>query len=215
MKKSKSLSRIEEKMEEAQEGSLRYSVLECAKSFKSSWIQLGQHLLSIHRDKEYKFWGYETFENYCMKEVGIRKQTALKLLRSYRFLEEEEPSYIQKDYIESADPKQVPTVDSIQTLEKVKKNKALGIADYKDMKRKIFEEGRGESEVKDVYRSMMQSAQDEDPQEVRKERRLKYLMRMVTMLNSVKTEIKVNKFLPKEVLKDLDKVITQIEVALR
>ena len=214
MKKSKSLYQIEEKMEKAEVGSLRYAVLECAKNFKSSWIQLGQHLLSIHRDKEFKFWGYETFEAYCQKEVGIRKPTALKLLRSYRFLEEEEPTYIQKEYLESADAKQVPTVESIQTLAKVKKNKEFGIADYKDMKLKIFEEGKGGKEVKDVYRSMLQSAQEEAPDEVRKQRRLKYLMRMITMLNSVKTEIKVNKFLPEKILGDLDKVITQIEVIL-
>ncbi len=53
----KSLRNIEEKMSSLEEGSLRYHVLESAKNFKSSWIELGRSLYSVFKDKLYKEWG--------------------------------------------------------------------------------------------------------------------------------------------------------------
>ena len=69
--------------------SFRYSVLEAARGFKSSWIDLGQLLYSVSKDKKYKDWGFLTFEAYCEKEVGIKQATAMKMLKSYYFLEKE------------------------------------------------------------------------------------------------------------------------------
>ncbi|MFH2138069.1 MAG: hypothetical protein ABII88_06125 [Candidatus Omnitrophota bacterium] len=214
MQKTSSLSRIEERMSEAEPGSLRYSVLECAKNFKSSWIELGQHLMSIHRDKEYKAWGYQTFDTYCVKEIGIRKETALKLLRSYRFLEEEEPEYIKKEYLEAVDTQKIPSYENINILKKAKDSKELGIADYRKMKEKVFDEGRGEKEVKDAYSAMLKAVRETDPEEARQERRIKYIRRMIGSLNLIKKEIRMNKLLPEKVVADIDKIISTIELEL-
>ncbi|MFH1381247.1 MAG: hypothetical protein ABIH57_03655, partial [Candidatus Omnitrophota bacterium] len=80
--KTKAIERIETKMENMDGDSVRYLVLNSAKAFKKSWITLGQALYTVWKDKLYKNWGYNTFEAYTTKETGIRKQTALKLLRS-------------------------------------------------------------------------------------------------------------------------------------
>ncbi|MDD5595453.1 MAG: hypothetical protein PHY94_04300, partial [Candidatus Omnitrophica bacterium] len=98
--KSKSLENIEEKMGQLDENSFRYHVLENAKGFKSSWIELGRSLYTVLKDKLYKEWGYGSFDIYTVKEIGIRKQTAMKLLRSYYFLEKEEPAYLKSDYMQ-------------------------------------------------------------------------------------------------------------------
>ncbi len=37
---------------------LREKTAETAKRHKASWIQLGQYLFSIHKDKLYKAWGF-------------------------------------------------------------------------------------------------------------------------------------------------------------
>ena len=44
MIKSKSLEKIEQKMQDMDENSLRYQVLQKVKNFKTSWILLGQAL---------------------------------------------------------------------------------------------------------------------------------------------------------------------------
>lgn len=211
---SRAIERIQTNMEAIEEGSLRYSILACAKNFKSSWLELGQHLVSVYNDKLYKEWGYLTFEAYCSKEIGIRKQTGFKLLRSYHFLEQEEPQYIKKEYIESAEGRNIPSCEAVHTLRQVKANKDLDNSDYEKMKRHIFEEGRPEKDVKDVYQSMVKQVQQNSPEEEHKLRRFKYLRRVVGSLNSIRKEIKLSKFLSEDILTELDHIITKIEVEI-
>ena len=211
---SKAIERIQTNMESVEPGSLRYSVLECAKNFKSSWIELGRHLMAVYNDKLYKEWGYLTFETYCVKEIGIRRQTGLKLLKSYGFLEQEEPQYVQQEYLEQAHGKNIPSCEAVHMLKQVKSNDELGIAEYEKMKQHVFQEGRPDKEIKDAYQAMVKQARQADPEEEHKLRRFKYLRRVVGSLNSIKKEIKMSNFLSGDILEDLEKIITRIEVEI-
>src|SRR4030042_972155 len=114
--KTRSLQEIEQRMQGVDQSSLRYKVLESVKNFKTSWIELGQALYSVWKDKLYKEWGYSTFEAYTAKEIGIKKTTAMKLLRSYYFLEKEEPAYLEKDYAEAGKVASIPSYDAVNVL---------------------------------------------------------------------------------------------------
>ncbi|MDD5746748.1 MAG: hypothetical protein PHO30_05730 [Candidatus Omnitrophica bacterium] len=213
-KTPKSIERIEANLSLAEEGSLRHSILSCAKQFKSSWLELGQYLIAVHKDKLYKEWGYLTFEAYCAQEIGIRKETGIKLIRSYYFLEKEEPQYVKKEYLETVEPNKIPSCGAVDTLRQVKNNKDFTIADYERMKRHVFEEGKEEKEVKDVYRAMMKSVRENDPEEARTERRTQYVRRLIGTLQSIKREAGMHKFLSGPVLDELADVIKKIESEL-
>lgn len=94
--KSKSLRDIEERMGHLDEHSFRYHVLENAKNFKTSWIELGRSLYTVWKDKLYKEWGYSAFDTYAIREIGIRKHTAMKLLRSYYFWRKRSQNILKK-----------------------------------------------------------------------------------------------------------------------
>ena len=79
IKKPKSLNRIEDKLETLDEASYRFKVLNACRQFKTSWIQLGQSLFAVQRDKLFRSWDFLTFEGYCQKELSIRQATAAKL----------------------------------------------------------------------------------------------------------------------------------------
>ena len=209
--KTKALYRIEQAMADIEEGSFRHQILVCVKQFKRSWMELGQYLVSVHRDKAFKEWGYLTFEAYCSKEIGIRKETALKLLRSYYFLEKEEPQYIQPQYLSDAESNKIPELEAVDTLRQVKNHKELTIEDYAQMKKKVLEDGGSPKEVKDVFRKMLKSARELDPDEDRRKRRVQYLRRMVGSLNSIRREAEANKFLSGKVLSDIKNIIMVIE----
>ncbi|MFH1093480.1 MAG: hypothetical protein V1739_04900 [Candidatus Omnitrophota bacterium] len=214
-KKTKALDRIQTSMEEIDPGSFRYEILKCAKNFKSSWLELGQHLMAVYKDKMYKEWDYLTFEAYCSKEIGIRKETGLKLLRSYYFLEQEEPQFIKKDYLESANSPQLPSYEAVNTLRQVKTNKDLSIADYEKMKHHVFEEGKADKDVKDVYKAMIKSVRPEVvPEETHRQRRITYLRRMLGVLNSIKKEIRINNFLSDDIISEIENVIGKVEAEL-
>src|SRR4051812_43890779 len=96
-------------------GSLREKTLETAKRHKASWIQLGQFLYTIYKDKHYKDWGFLTFETYVGKELHLKQTTAVKLLKSYYFLEKEEPKILERANAEDPD-ELLPSYESVNVL---------------------------------------------------------------------------------------------------
>ena len=77
---------------------LREHIAQHAKDFKLSWVQLGQGLYSVWRDKLYHSWGFEKFEDYVVRELGLKKPLALKLVKTYFFVEQDEPVYLKKEF---------------------------------------------------------------------------------------------------------------------
>ena len=208
--KSKSLKNIEAKMENLDIHSLRYHILDSAKNFKCSWVELGRSLYSVYRDKMYKEWGYVNFDIYVSREIGIRKQTAMKLLKSYYFLEKEEPQYLKTDYASSAKPAQIPSYESIDVLRQAKNKKGLDENDYKDLKKEIFEKGRDAQELKKNLGVIIRQRQELDPEEAQEKKRNSIVKRLLGELRQLKQEVQVLKMLPAPLIKELDNLIKNI-----
>ena len=212
--KTKSLESIEGKMRDMDEASIRYRILQNAKNFKTSWIELGRALYTAWKDKLYKDWGYKTFEAYTSKEIGIKKQTAIKLLRSYYFLEKEEPEYLQKDYVEAADPSLVPTYEAVNVLRLAKNKKALDDEDYSSLKKYVFEMGRDARDVKKDLTAMIRQREELEPEEARKKKRVAVLRRYVSTLKALQRDIEISKLLPQAILKEAASLVKKIEAEL-
>lgn len=212
--KSRGMERLEQKMQAHSDDSMRYRILESAKMFKSSWIDLGQALYSAWKDKLYKSWGYQQFETYSVKELGIRKQTALKLLRSYFFLEKEEPAFLKKEVLESLEASNVPNYESVDVLRSAKSRKILDEHDYSRLKKDILENGKDYREVKKSLTELIRQRNELEPDQAREQKRQVSLKRLVGLLRSVKREAEAAKFLPEPVLKDAENLIKKIESLL-
>lgn len=213
--KSKSLKHLEEKMENLEAGSLRYHVLESAKNFKCSWIQLGRCLYSVYKDKSFKEWGYLNFDVYVAREIGIRKQTAMKLLKSYYFLEKEEPQYLKNDYTDSVKTAQLPSYEAVDILRQAKNKKGLDDQDYDNLKKEIFEKGRPAQEVKKNLGVIIRSRQELDPQEAQEKKKRATVNRLLGQLRALKQEVQVLKLLPFALIKELDLLIKNIDTELK
>lgn len=212
--KTKAIRAIEEKIETADQDTVRRRVLESAKLFKTSWIELGQSLYSVWRDKLYKNWGYNKFDIYTSKEIGIKKQTALKLLRSYFFLEKEEPEYVKKDFIEEADAARVPTYEAVNVLRLASGKKDLDKSDYISIKKGVFESGKDAREIKRDLTALIKEREELAPEDARRKRREATLKRFVSVLRSISEEAKVSKMLPDKLIKDAESLIKNLESEL-
>jgi len=212
--KSKSLKSIEEKMENLDSGSLRYHILESARNFKCSWIELGRSLYSVWKDKMYKEWGYVNFDVYVSREIGIRKQTAMKLLKSYYFLEKEEPQYLKNDYAKENQPANIPSYESVDILRQAKNKKVLDEDDYNNLKKEIFEKGRDAQELKKNLGVIIRQRQELEPQEAQEKRKLSILKRLLGQLRMLKQEAEVLKMLPMPLIKELDALIKKIDAEM-
>jgi len=213
-KKTKSLQDIEVKMQGLDVNSMRYQVLKSARDFKTSWISLGRVLYGVWKDKLYKDWGYNTFESYTAREIGIRKQTAMKLLRSYYFLEQEEPNYLQQDYMESCDAALVPTYESIDVLRMAKNRKTIDEGDYVNLKREIFEKGKDAREIKKELTALIRQRSDLGPEQERQKSRMATVKRFLSTLKSLKNEIETLKFLPSPIVKEAAALIRKLEAEI-
>lgn len=210
--KTKAIENIERKMEGLDEGSIRYRVLQNVINFKTSWIELGQSLYSVWKDKLYRDWGYLTFEAYASKEVGVRKDTAMKLLKSYYFLEKEEPQYLRKK--EAADPSgaaSMPSYESVNLLRLAKNKKEIGESDYESLKKNVFERGRDVRDVRKDLTALMRQREEADPQEARKMRKEAAVKRVVATLKALKNDIEISKLLPAGTIKDIRDLIEKLE----
>ena len=212
--KTKSLQNLEQKMEGIDENSLRYLVLKSAKDFKTSWIELGRVLYSVYKDKLYKEWGYVEFESYTSKEIGIRKPTAVKLLKSYYFLEKEEPAYLEKAHTEKQDASQVPSLDSVNVLRLAKAKKILNEDDYLNLKKEVFEKGRDAGDLKKNLSVIIRERQELEPEEAQEKKKAAVVRRLVGTLKSLKNEAEVLKLLPAPIIKEVENLIKKLEQEL-
>lgn len=209
--RQKSLDGIEAKLQAAEPGSLRYRILESAKHFKTSWVELAQALYSVWKDKVYKEWGYAQFDTFTSREIGIKKQTAMKLLRSYYFLEKEEPAYLRKGYAESTETAAIPTYETIDVLRQAKSKRMLDENDYEDFKKRVFEKGKDARDLKQDLTALIRERKELMPQEAREERRAATLKRFLSVMKSLTQEIESAKFLPASVVKEAQQLLKHLE----
>lgn len=211
MEKTKAIQEIERKMQGLDENSLRHKVLRNVINFKTSWIDLGQSLYSVWKDKLYRDWGYLTFEAYASKEIGVRKETAMKLLRSYYFLEKEEPQYLKREISDPSGAANLPSYESVNLLRLAKNRKEIDDSDYESLKKNVFEKGKDARDVRKDLTTLIRQREELDPQEARNNRKSAAVKRVVATLKALKNDIEIAKLLPLSTIKDIKDLIAKLE----
>lgn len=209
--KTKAIEKIEQKMEGLDENSIRYRVMRNVINFKTSWIELGQSLYSVWKDKLYRDWGYLTFEAYASREIGVRKETAMKLLRSYYFLEKEEPGYLKREVNDPSAAASLPGYEAVNLLRLAKNRKEVGEADYESLRKNVFEKGKDARDVRKDLTAIIRQREDLGPQEARNQRKSSVVKRVVATLKALKNDIEIAKLLPSSTIKDIKDLIAKLE----
>ncbi len=190
---------------------LRIQTVEIAKKHKASWIQLGQHLFSIYKNKLYKEWGYPAFDSYCKKELGIRDTTASKLIKSYSFLEKEEPRIVKSDYAEDETPRKIPDYESVNVLRLAKNNKNIPTNEFAELRNDVLNEGKECKEVRAQVKRILETHAPKETPEMKDQKRGSILRRLIGFLNSAKTQLEEEDLVPDYLLKQIDTLTQKLE----
>ncbi len=191
---------------------LRQKTLETAKRHKASWIELGQYLFSIHKDKLYKAWSFLSFETYCVKELGMKQMTATKLLKSYYFLEREEPRLADPGLIENSDvAAKVPNFESVNLLRLVKENEKLPPQDYAKVREAVIEKASEPKEVRAQVKKLLSAHENKDAGEIRQERRNAAIKRVISVISGAKRELEHEKLLPEYLIKQMNELVSKLQ----
>jgi hypothetical protein len=139
---------IAQLMKDIEPGTPRFEVLEVARRFKTSWVELGGKLYEVRRKKLYEQWGYGKFDEYCSQEIRIKPRTATKLTTSYAFLKNEEPSVLRRDGV----VRPVPDIQVVDMLRRAREKEALPEREYSKIKEMAF----NDAPIADVRSQMKQ-----------------------------------------------------------
>lgn len=193
------------------EEEIRDKTLQTAKSYKASWIELGRYLQAIYKDKMYKGWGFLAFETYCKKELGMKEAMASKIIKSFSFLETEDPKQTKPEFFQKEESRPVPDLDALNTLRLAKNNKNIPQEDFAEIRESVLEKGAGQQEIRAKVKKIIEETQDTDSLEFKKSKRNAVLRRALSSLIAVQRECAQSKLVPEYLIKQISDLAVKLE----
>lgn len=165
---------IEKKAAAVPPGTFRHTVLVAAKRFKSTWAELGKLLVQVKDENLWEPWGYASFEAYCLKELHIKKQTALKLTRSFSFLARHEDA---QEVAQPEFPQKAPAFEVIEVLADAEERGQLSPQEYRSLRDSLWDPEKPTTELKKEISERFPRPPPEPPPESLQVRKLAQLAR--------------------------------------
>lgn len=193
---------------------VRALVLQGAKDFKACWLKLSQALYTVHRDKLYEYWGYDNFENYVEREAGIKKPMALKLVKTYAFVEQQEPQCLHANFFEEREPNSLPEFEAVNVLRLARNNKDLTKDDYRGLRKGVMDDGKGAAVVRKELTALMKQRKEVDPDEERQKRNTATVKRFLSAIHAFKRDAEALKLVPAKIVNKAMELFKELESEL-
>lgn len=194
---------------------LRERAATAAKSFKTAWVELAQTLYAVWRDKLYEYWGYEKFEHYVEREVGIKKSMALKLIKTYSFIEDQEPQVLKEEYLEQREPSAMPDIDALHLLRLARGKKELTRQDYQEIRKQVLEKATPAGTVRKDLTALIKERKNIDPDKEREQRHEAAVRRFLNAIRSFRKDAEALKLVRVDVVKKAEELFKELESELQ
>lgn len=125
----------------------RAEMIARVRRFKASWFELGESLSNVRRDEGYKKWGYASFDDYCKKELHLKKETADKLTGSFAFLRSKAPEVLRRDGRDAP----IPTWQAIDFLRRAEEESQAPEETLSEIRRQVLDEGAPVAKITRLY----------------------------------------------------------------
>ncbi len=193
---------------------IRNEILEFSKDFKKSWVGLGRHLYAVWEDKLFRAWGFDSFEDYIEGEVGLQKSLGLKLLKSYFFLEQDEPQYLDAQFMDERTADKIPGYEEINFLRLAKSKKELNKNDYAKLKKDVFDKGKLATTLRKDLSTLMKERKYVDPEEERDARNEAAIRRLITSIKTFQKDMTALKLIPEDIVDNAKDLLRRLEEQL-
>ncbi|WP_152629983.1 hypothetical protein [Haliangium ochraceum] len=117
----------------------RVAILAKARQFKRTWIELAEVLSGAYERETWVQWGFSSFDEYCRKELHLKKATVAKLLGSFRFLATAAPRVLERAHAEPQTP--VPSLQAVDFVARATERGAAEPEVLEEIQHAAFEEG--------------------------------------------------------------------------
>jgi hypothetical protein len=113
---------------------------------QESWIGLARALIQVHQEELWDEWGYRSFDQYVIDEVGLNLAEAKRRMASLGFVERYLPDMLQRaDEVAG----ELLDLDLVDELRKAQKSHGLSEEKIDKLSKDIFDSDRPKSERHD------------------------------------------------------------------
>lgn len=178
---------IENLVQQLDPESYRMKLIQSARSFKSNWIEFGEHLTKVASEKLYTEWGYKEFEEYCRSEIRIKKATAIKLTNAYFFVTKGDP-----EIYNHANSRSGLDLDAVGVLQKAKNDEQCSPEVYEELRSSALEKGQSGPTLARKFKKLVQ-VETTPPEKAFQEQNLQLVNRLkqrIKPLDSVPAKFK-------------------------
>lgn len=204
------IARIEQQMEGLSPESVRYQVLVSLRKFRSSWVELGRLLTDIAYGGDYKEWGYEDFEIYCARELGLKKPTVKKLMVSYNYMKSYAPERLEKHEEEQDTGYDVPDYQTVELLKKTREREDINDDEKEELHRMAFEGAGDEGVLRKEIRQRLQPVSREDIDEANSNRR-REVDCLLRLARSLRQKLASARSVPEGLKDRIDQALLELE----
>src|SRR3989338_4615000 len=130
----------------------------------------------------------------------------MKLLRSYSFLEREEPRFLKKQTIEERKPTQIPSYESVNALRLAKESERISEDDYETLREDVMDNVKEDAEVKKKIKYILKSNAPKATPEEKEERKVQIVVKFLSQLRTARHEMGLLSF-PTKIVKQIDDLV--------
>ncbi len=157
---AEALSRREQALLEQGADPLRIEILQRARRFKRSWLDMAEALLQVKATKAYEDWGYGDLYTYCEEELLIKRRTADKLTGSFSTIQQHAPQVLEQER-----DMPIPNYDAVDYFKKVVEAPATTSQPpemVEELRTAVFDEGQPATELRKHFNPIFFAKSNED-----------------------------------------------------
>lgn len=188
---------------------IRENLVTNAKTFKTSWIFLGQTLYTVFRDKLFHEWGFEKFEDYTSQELGMKKSLAMKLVKTYFFVEQQEPNYLREEFSQDKEAAIIPSYEPLDLL-RLAHRSSIGREDYAKIRKDVFA-GKDTSLIKKDLTQIMKERKQVNPDEEREKRNKSAIKKFMQSIRIFNGEMEILKLIESHIVESSETLLRKLE----
>ena len=147
-------TKVDEELERAEQEHSddpeRADMLRRARAFKSSWLELGESLARVRKERSWERWGYPSFEDYVTRELHLKRETADKLTASFGFLRQHAPEVLERDGVSAP----IPTYQAVDFLSRAYETECPREV-RAEIRHAVLDEGASAGQVQRRYKEVL------------------------------------------------------------
>lgn len=187
----------------------RADMIARVRRFKASWYELGSALTEMRRTDRFKEWGFKDFEDYCRRELHLKRETADKLTGSYAFLRRAAPEVLARDGRDAPIPS-YQAVDFWRRAEEDDESEATPEV-VSEIRRAVLDEGTDLPKLSRIYRQVVFPVGADDQTDKRRQSLKQTVNKLVELLALARDE----KLVPPQLCAEVEEPLQRLAAALK